>query len=386
MDFNQGLPQVDLPSNMIHLGLGQPSSHLLPSKEMEKAAAHSLSRDDRSLLAYGEEQGNTNFRETLAEFLTSQYPNRVDPKQLLITNGNSQALDFICTLFAHPGDTVLVEEPSYFLALKIFADHKLNLVGIPVDDNGLVTDVLKERLETLTPAFLYTIPTFHNPASVTLSLKRREELVRICTQKNLLVVADEVYQLLNYSNDSVPSMGTWNNICPVISLGSFSKILAPGLRLGWMHTSPALVKKMTRSGLLTSGGGFNPFTSQIVNSAIHLGFLTTHIQKLKTVYRQRIEIFCDYLREYLPDQAVFKVPEGGYFIWVRFPDGIDTNIFRQAAQKQNVDFHPGSLFSYRKELKNYMRLSFAFYDDKILAEGARRLGKVISNKLPKLHG
>ncbi len=390
MDFNQGLPQIDLPSqinlpsNMIHLGLGQPSNHLLPLKEMKKAAAQSLSKDDRSFLAYGEDQGNANFRETLARFLTSQGPNRVDPAQLLITNGNSQALDFICTLFTRPGDTVLVEEPSYFLALKIFADHKLNLIGIPVDDNGLVTEVLKERLKTLSPAFLYTIPAFHNPASVTLSLKRREELVRICGQKNLMLVADEVYQFLNYSKDSLPCMGTWNNICPLISLGSFSKILAPGLRLGWMHSSPALVKKMVKSGLLTSGGGFNPFTSEIINSAIRLGFLTTHIRKLKTVYQQRIEIFCDHLREYLPDQVVFKVPKGGYFIWVRFPDGIDTNIFRKAAQKQNVDFHPGSLFSYRKELKNYMRLSFAFYDDKILAEGARRLGKVISEKLPML--
>ncbi len=390
MDFNQGLPQIDLPSqinlpsNMIHLGLGQPSNHLLPLKEMKKAAAQSLSKDDRSFLAYGEDQGNANFRETLARFLTSQGPNRVDPAQLLVTNGNSQALDFICTLFTRPGDTVLVEEPSYFLALKIFADHKLNLIGIPVDDNGLVTEVLKERLKTLTPAFLYTIPAFHNPASVTLSLKRREELVRICGQKNLMLVADEVYQFLNYSKDSLPCMGTWNNICPLISLGSFSKILAPGLRLGWMHSSPALVKKMVKSGLLTSGGGFNPFTSEIINSAIRLGFLTTHIQKLKTVYQQRIEIFCDHLRKYLPEQVVFKVPKGGYFIWVRFPDGIDTNIFRKAAQKQNVDFHPGSLFSYRKELKNYMRLSFAFYDDKILAEGARRLGKVISDKLPML--
>ncbi|MDX2510016.1 MAG: PLP-dependent aminotransferase family protein [Desulfobacterales bacterium] len=378
MTFNQTLSQIDLAPDMIHLGIGQPSSHLLPLKEMEKAAAHSLSKEDSSFLAYGEERGNQNFRETLADFLTGQYPNQVDPSQLLITNGNSQALDFICTRFTRPGDTVLVEEPSYFLALKIFADHKLNLVSIPVDDNGLITDVLKKRLETLTPAFLYTIPTYHNPASVTLSLQRREELVSICAQNNLLVVADEVYHFLNYSDNPPPPMGTWSDKCPLISLGSFSKILAPGLRLGWMHTSVDLVKKMAGSGLLVSGGGFNPFTSEIVNSFICLGFLKTHIQRLKTVYRQRIEIFCDQLQIHLPDQAVFEVPMGGYFIWVKFPEGIDTNAFRKAAQKQNVDFHPGILFSHKKGLKNYMRLSFAFYDDKILAEGSRRLGKAIS--------
>ncbi len=386
MDFNQGLPQIDLPTDMIHLGLGQPSSHLLPLNEMEKAAAHSLSTENGSFLAYGKEQGNVNFRQTLADFLTGEYSSPVGPEHLFITNGNSQALDYICKLFTRPGDTVIVEEPSYFLALKIFADHKLNLVSIPVDDNGMVIEDLKERLKSATPAFLYTIPAYHNPASVTLSLKRREELVRICAQKNLLLVADEVYQLLNYTQDSLPPMGTWNTGCPLISLGSFSKILAPGLRLGWIHTRVKLIKKLIIPALLLSGGGLNPFTSEVINSAICLGFLKSHIQKLKIVYRQRIEIFCDHLREYLPDQAVFKIPEGGYFIWVKFPDDVDTNTFREAARKQNVDFHPGSLFSHRKELKNYMRLSFAFYDDKILAEGALRLGKVVSNQLTMRHG
>ena len=145
-----------------------------------------------------------------------------------------------------------------------------------------------------------------------------------------------------------------------------------------MHTSVDLVRKMAGSGLLVSGGGFNPFVSEIVNSAICLGFLNTHIKRLKTIYSQRIKIFCEQLRIHLPDQAVFKVPKGGYFIWVKFPDSIDTNDFRKAAQEQNVDFYPGSFFSYKKGLKNYMRLSFAFYDDKILAEGSRRLGKAIA--------
>ncbi len=380
MVLSQPLPQIDIPPDMIHLGIGQPSSYLLPLKEMETAAAHSLSKGKNFFLAYGEAKGNGNFRKTLAEFLTDPYSKPVDPRQLLITNGNSQGLDFICTLFTRPGDTVLVEEPSYFLALKIFADHKLNLVSIPVDDNGIITDALKKRLETLTPAFLYTIPTYHNPASVTLSAKRREELVRICAQKGLLVVTDEVYHFLNYSDNPPPSMGTWINDCPLISLGSFSKILAPGLRLGWMHASKGLVKKITGAGVLVSGGGLNPFTSEIINSFIALGFLKTHIQHLKTVYRQRIEVLCDQLRIHLPAQAVFKVPRGGYFIWIKFPDSVDTNSFRKAAQNQNVDFYPGTLFSHNKGLKNYMRLSFAFYDEKILAEGVRRLGKVISTQ------
>ncbi len=132
---------------------------------------------------------------------------------------------------------------------------------------------------------------------------------------------------------------------------------------------------------MVSGGGLNPFTSEIVNSVISLGFFKPHIQRLKNVYRQRLEIFCDQLRKHLPDKVVFKTPKGGYFIWVKFPKGIDTNSFRKTAQKQNVDFHPGILFSHNKGLRNYLRLSFALYDEKILAEGAQRLGKVVSGQL-----
>jgi len=372
------LPQIDLPDGMIHLGLGQPSNHLLPLKEMEKAAAHSLSRENRFFLAYGEEQGNQNFRHTLAGFLSSQYEAPVKASQLMITNGNSQALEFICAHFTRPGDVVLVEEPSYFLALQIFADHKLTLVSIPMDENGLLTEVLKEKLATLTPAFLYTIPTYHNPASVTLSLKRRQELVAICAENNLLMVADEVYHFLNYTDDPPPPMGTWGSDCPLISLGSFSKILAPGLRLGWIQARPDLIKKMTGAGLLVSGGGLNPFTSEVVNSVICLGLLKDHIQHLKTVYYRRMEAFCRQLKQHLPDQAVFELPRGGYFIWVRLPAGIDTTTLRKTAQEKKVDFHPGSLFSPTQALKNYLRLSFAFYDEHLLAEGAQRLGKVIS--------
>ncbi len=381
MIFSQNLPQVDIPPDMIHLGLGQPGIDLLPLTKLEKAASLSLSKEERSFLAYGEEKGNRNFRETLSQFLTERYPEPVDPDQLFITNGNSQALDFICTLFTRPGDTILVEEPSYFLALKIFADRGLKMVTVPVDENGLKTDVLEEKLSSISPSFLYTIPTFHNPASVTLSAQRRDEMIRLCKKKGLPIVADEVYHFLNYANDPPPLMGTWIGQGPVISLGSFSKILAPGLRLGWIHTSRDLVNKMAASGLLQSGGGFNPFTSEIVNSFIQKGFLASHIKKLKTVYGKRLGVLCEQLHKYLPEKAVFQVPEGGYFIWLKLPDNIDTKAMRSSARKQNVDFNPGSYFSSKKGLKNYLRLSFSFYDEANLTEGAKRLGKVISYQL-----
>jgi DNA-binding transcriptional MocR family regulator len=377
--MNQTLAQIDLPPDMIHLGIGQPSTHLLPLREMENAAAHCLSQDNRFFLAYGREQGNDNFRKTLADFLTDSYPEKVEQDQLLITNGNSQALDFICTCFTNPGDTILVEEPSYFLALRIFADRKLNLVSIPMDDNGIIIKVLKDKLDNLSPAFLYTIPTYHNPAGVTLSGSRRKELVSLCLEKNVLIVADEVYHFLNYEDEPPRPMGSWIKDYPVISLGSFSKILAPGLRLGWIQTHPDRIKQMAKSGLLISGGGFNPFASEIVNSFIGLGLLNTHIRRLKSVFRERIKVFCHELHLHLPKEARFNIPAGGYFIWIRLPVGTDTRALQKAAQSRNVDFHPGYLFSHQKGLINYIRLSFALYDEPLLCRGARRLGKVISD-------
>ncbi|MBC2703480.1 PLP-dependent aminotransferase family protein [Desulfobacula sp.] len=375
------LPQVNIPANMIHLGLGQPTNSLLPLNDIKNAAAHALSVNNPFFLAYGKEQGNINFRETLAQFLTGQYAYTVGPDQLLITNGNSQALDFICTHFTHPGDTVFVEEPSYFLALKIFVDRKLNIVGIPMDGYGLDIDALKKFLNSKKPTFVYTIPAYHNPASVTLSLQRREELVRICSENNILLVADEVYHCLSYTEKPPPSMGYWADQCLLISLGSFSKILAPGLRLGWMQANSKLIQKLSKAGILESGGGFNPFTSEIVNSVIRSGILTTHINRLKDVYRQRIEVFVEQSTKSFPEQVVFQYPSGGYFIWVELPDYIDTKFLRQAAKTDNVDFLPGSFFSSKNRLKNYIRLSFAFYPKEILREGIKRLGNILLKHL-----
>ncbi|MEN8210470.1 MAG: PLP-dependent aminotransferase family protein [Thermodesulfobacteriota bacterium] len=375
------LPQVDIPHNMINLGIGQPSNDLLPLDEMKNAAAYSLSQNSRFFLAYGAQQGNENFRDTLANFLTDQYTYPVSPDQLLITNGNSQALDFICHHFTKPGDTIFVEEPSYFLALKIFADYHLNVVGIPLDDHGLDADELEKQLENQKPAFIYTIPAFHNPASITMSLKRRKRLIRICTEKNLLLIADEVYHCLSYTKEPPLSMGYWANKCPVISLGSFSKILAPGLRLGWIQADTNLIKKFSRSALLESGGGFNPFASEIVNSFICSGGLNSHISMLKNTYRKRIEVFFSHIDKCFPSQVVSQIPSGGYFIWVKLPDHVDTKLLRQDAQKNSVNFLPGSYFATRNRLTNYLRLSFSFYPSKILIKGAKRLGDVIYTHL-----
>lgn len=373
--------QLKLSPGIIEFGAGQPSPGLLPLKLLRDAAENRLSNDDASYLAYGAEQGDGYFRSELANFLTEKYEMPVDLNHLFVTAGASQGLDLICTLFSRPGETIFVEEPSYFLALRIFADHGLNIVSLPMDDQGILIESLEQKLSRHTPAFLYTIPTFHNPSSITLSAERRDRLVQLSRQHNLMLVADEVYHLLAYNFIPPPPLATHIENSPVISLGSFSKIMAPGLRLGWIQTGAKLMNRLAGCGLVDSGGGLNPLTSGVMRSAIELGLLEKQLTNLKSVYHRRKIALCKALRELLPASIRFIEPDGGFFIWLEFSDNVDTEKLLAAARRHNVGFLPGFKFSGNRGLKNYLRLSFAYYDVPELTEGARRLGKVIAEYL-----
>jgi 2-aminoadipate transaminase len=371
----------DIPPDRIDLSIGQPGTSLLPLAALAQAAEHCLTQDNSYILAYGAEQGNWYFHHALAGFLSEQYKLSVDPDYLFTTTGISQGLDFICRLFTRPGDTIFVEKPTYSLALGIFADCRLNLVGLPMDENGVVIEAIEEELAHQTPAFFYTIPTFHNPTGCTLSAARRKKLVQLSREHNFLIVADEVYQLLAYSGTPPPSMAKYTDSATVLSLGSFSKILAPGLRLGWIQTHPDLMKSLTTNGLVYSGGGLNPFTSAIVQSAIELGLQEKRLSYLKKVYLHRQNALNSALRENLHDSVSFVESGGGFFTWLQLPQRVDTEKLLPEAHKHDVSFAPGSFFSPRRDLKNYLRLSFAYYEEPELVEGAKRLAAVINRNI-----
>src|ERR1051325_2146864 len=336
--------QNQTPSHIIDLGQGDPSLSLLPLDLIREAAQKQLSQNDHSFLQYGTEQGNGYFRLALAEFLEKSYGFDVKPESLFITNGISQGLDLICTLFTESGDTIFVEEPSYFLALKIFADHRLNVVSIDTDENGLIIESLEEKLTEFQPKFLYLIPTFQNPTGHTLSQPRREQLVQLAQEHDFIVLADEVYQLLSYAQKPPDSFAKYHDIANVISLGSFSKILAPGLRLGWIQAHPERIKRFVVSGLLDSGGGLNPFTSSIVRWVIESNHLEENINRLVKVYSSRLNIMESGLRKHLSD-VEFSTPRGGFFFWVRLPEAMDATELRKDIRTFKVDFRPGTLFS-----------------------------------------
>jgi DNA-binding transcriptional MocR family regulator len=368
--------QSNVPEGWIDLGLGQPHEGLLPIEQLAAAATHRFEQGDRNILQYGMQQGNGNFRNALARFLSVRYETAVDPDHLFITAGISQALDQICALHVRPGDTVIVEEPSYFLALIIFADYKLNIISTPIDEDGLVIEALEEKLAKHNPVFIYTIPAFHNPAGVTLSADRREKLVSLAEKHDFFIVADEVYQMLAYSAAPPAPMTYFDTSARVLSLGSFSKILAPGLRLGWIQAKPSQLEPLITSGYLESGGGLSPFVSSIVSSMIELGLQEEYLNFLIKTYHKRMLTLSEALRQKIP-ALKFAKPHGGYFIWSFLPEGTDCEALLAEAGKHQVGFQPGIKFSSANSLGNYLRLCFAFYGEADLLKGVERLSRVI---------
>ncbi len=364
----------------IDLSIGHPEDAMLPLEKLKVAAMHRLSQKDKSCLQYGPEEGSPSFRERLSDFLTTQYGAKVSPNNLLITAGASHGLDLILSQFSQPGDTIFVEDPTYYFALSILRDRKLRIVPVLTDDNGINTDWLEEKLKTDRPRLLYTIPTFHNPTGTTLSIVRRKHLMQLAEEYNFLVIADEVYQLLGKNNEIPLPLSTFNPN-RVMSLGSFSKILGPGLRLGWIQCLPEYITALVKNGVLQSGGGINLFTAAIVESAIELGIQDEYLSIARNIYNKRRLFMLSVLKDELPIGVNFTEPKGGFFVWLKLPQTINTIDLHKKALKMNIDFKPGEFFSCEGNFRNYLRLCFTFYDEPRLQLACQKLCRLLKNSM-----
>ncbi len=380
--MNLPIVQIVLRPGITDLGWGHPDPTLLPVQMMRQATATALDRFGADALAYGIDQGAGPLLAWLIERI-GQAEGRVPAiDEIMITGGASHALDQICTLCTQPGDAILVESPTYHLAVRILRDHPLDLVPVPVDADGLRIDALAEAIANLrragrTPRFLYTIPTFHNPTGASLSMERRRALVDLAATEDFLIVEDDVYRDLAYDGPAPPSLWSMAPAGVVARMGSFAKSLAPGLRLGWLTGGAAMVQRIVGGGLLDSGGALNHFTAVIVATLCMDGLFDQQVNHLRTVYRARRDALVGALRASLPAGSSVMVPGGGFFTWVRLPEGFDAVQLLPRAEAVGVAYLPGSRFHLDGGGTNTLRVAFSLYPPEILEDAGNRLGQAL---------
>jgi 2-aminoadipate transaminase len=360
---------------VINFSVGQPSADLLPLRLLASGCERFFADAAPFDLNYGHRQGDARFRSALATFLGGAAGSPVDPDSLMLTGGISQALDFACGRLAKAGDVIFVEEPTYPYSLPIFRDHGLEVVGVPVDAGGMDVDELERLLARHRPTLVYTIPAFHNPTGRVLEPARREKLIALSREHGFTILADEVYQLLYHGAPPPPSFGVQGAAGNVLALGTFSKILAPALRLGWIQTTPALMQRLLASGALLSGGNFNHFTSHLVRKLMESGELAANVAVLRASYTERAQAMDSALRKHLSGVARWEKPGGGYFFWLELPEGADAAALAAAASAAGTGFLPGAACSNAGGLRHCLRLSFAHYTVPDIHEGIARLRK-----------
>lgn len=374
--------QMVLREGHSEFNFGQPDPDLLPVDALRRAAAAALDAFGTDLLAYGAPEGAWPLIEWIQRRVQANEGLEVGLDECIGTGGNSDAIDQICTLFTEPGDIALVESPSYHLGLSILRDHRLELIAVPTDAEGLRTDLLARTLDELAsagrrPRLLYTVPTFHNPTGVNLSSDRRREAVDLAVRHGFLILEDDVYRELAYDLPAPPSLFSTAPRGTVMRLGSFAKALAPGLRLGWINCSAGQARRFADGGLRDSGGAPNFASAMMVAALCRTGDFDAHVARLRVAYRERRDRLASALAEHLPPGCTFTTPGGGYFIWVELPPHIDGEALLERARSHRVSFIPGGRLCIDGRGRHCLRLAFSLMKPDALEDGARRLAAVI---------
>lgn len=371
---------------VIELGFGEPDLSLLPLAVIERCCRDAIARNGRPMLAYGLNEGPGELRRRVAELITAREGRAPEPESLIITGGNSHGFAHILDRFVEHDDVVLVEEPTYSLGLWVAADRGVPIEPVPIDADGLIVDELEERLRALRragrrPRLLYTVPTFHNPAGVSLAADRRRRLVELAAAEDLLIVEDDAYRELWYDEPAPPSLWSLAAEGTVLRLGSFSKVIAPGLRTGWLTASRAQAERYATCGLLESGGHVSWFSTFVTAQFLAEGLYDEHIALLRSVYSRRRDALCDALARELPPDWRFTRPAGGFFVRVVAPEGVSATRLLETAEEHGVGFVPGT----RNQLRggdDTFRLGFTLYEPEKLREGIARLTAAIGAYRP----
>jgi 2-aminoadipate transaminase len=357
----------------ISFARGVPAPECLPVEELADCARVALERDGRAVLSYGPGGGYGPLREWIAE------RHGVEPSRVVVTSGSLQGFVFLAQQLVRPGARVLVEAPTYDRPLKILARLGAEIDGVPLDDDGLSPDELERALDDgERPAFLYTIPTFQNPSGRTLTLERRRRVVELARERDLLVLEDDPYGLVRYEGEALPSLFELDGGERVVYASSFSKTIAPGVRVGYFVLPPELAAQV--EALAVSTYISPPYLTQAtVHEFLRRGNFEPNLVRVNGLLRARRDAMLDGLAEHMPEGAVWSRPEGGYFVWLDLGDDPPWGAAGEAA---GVTFVPGSDFFADGGGARSLRLAFSFVSPGEIAEGVERLGALLRAATP----
>ncbi len=370
---------------------GFPAPELFPKEEFKEASNFVLSFQSQRALQYGSTPGFDPLREFLARKMSASGV-KAEMENILITSGSQQSLDLIGRLFLNEHDRILCEKPTFIGALQAWRPYQVEYLAIPMDEDGLIPEYLEKSLECR-PKLLYTMPDFHNPTGLSLSLQRRLSLLSLMDNIPIPIVEDDPYSELRFDGDPIPSLISLegkksSDALPttssnglengrVIYLGTFSKILAPGLRLGWMVGSSDFIQDATqiKQGVDLQSSSL---TQMITYQLIKDGFLPTHIKRIKAIYQQRRDLMLEAMQHEFPAGVSWTHPMGGLFLWVRLPEGLDASNLLIRALEKNVAYVPGSIFFPDGSGHNSFRLNFSNSQPEQIKQGIKRLGEVMT--------
>ena len=378
------LLKVSRVPGMISFAGGLPATETFPVKELEDICCETLRQKGATALQYGTTEGEAPLREEISKWIMRE-KSTVKPENILVTAGSQQGLDIVSKVFLDPRDIVVLELPSYIGGLQAFASYMARMIGVPQDDDGMRMDLLEKVLARLAakrkkPKFIYVVPDFQNPSGVTLPLERRKRLLELAYQYEVPILEDSPYRDLRFRGESVPAVYSLDKDKQVIALGTFSKILCPGLRLAWIMAPSEWMDRMVvaKQSMDLCCPTYNQL---IVAEFMRRGLMQKQVEKIRELYSKKAQAMLGALERYMPKGVSWTHPEGGLFLWVKLPKKMSANELLPKAIENKVAYVIGSAFHCDGKGQNTMRLNFSYPSEQQIDEGIRRLAKMIRENM-----
>jgi len=359
---------------------GLPGPEAFPVDELKEIINKAISVYGSSVFQYGTTEGYAPLRESISSLMEKTYGLMQRPENILVTSGSQQALYLLCKVLLNPDDTIITENPTYVGALSTFRSFMADIHTVDLDSDGMDIPALEKLVRELSrsgkkPRFIYTIPSIHNPAGVTMGILQRRMLYDVASRYNLMIVEDDPYGMIRYDDLKIPPLKKIDSEGRVVYLGSFSKTVSPGLRTGWIAAQKELICKcvIAKQGEDTCSGTLSQF---IINDFINDGSIYRQIDRVKRIYMKKRDIMTAAIDSMIPE-ASYDVPQGGLFLWARLPEWIDTTALLKKTLERKVAYVPGRAFSPHGELNSSLRLNFSFPGRDEITEGIKRLAQVI---------